>query len=89
MRKKIFQIIEPSQGNDILSTIYDVFMVIIILLSLLPLCFKETNKALTIIDIVCLAVFVADYLLRWITADYKYGKRSLLSFLRYPFHLPC
>ena len=30
-------------------------------------------------------VFIIDYLLRWITADYKYDKKSLVSFIRYPF----
>ena len=30
-------------------------------------------------------VFIIDYLLRWMTADYKYEKRSILSFVRYPF----
>ena len=43
MRKKIFEIIEPSQKNSILSSVYDSFMIIVILLSLLPLCFKQTS----------------------------------------------
>ena len=31
MRKKIFEIIEPSQKNSILSSVYDSFMIIVIL----------------------------------------------------------
>ena len=85
MRKKIFEIIEPSQKNNVLSSIYDAFMIVVILLSILPLCFKQTSNTLDAIDLLCLIVFVIDYLLRWITADYKYNKKSLLSFLRYPF----
>ena len=85
MRKKIFEIIEPSQKSNIFSSIYDGFMIVIILLSLLPLCFKQTSNVLTVIDTVCLIVFIIDYLLRWITADYKYDKKSLVSFIRYPF----
>ena len=85
MRKKIFEIIEPSQKNNVLSSIYDAFMIVVILLSILPLCFKQTSNTLDVIDLLCLIVFVIDYLLRWITADYKYNKKSLLSFLRYPF----
>lgn len=85
MRKKIFEIIEPSQKNNVLSSIYDVFMIVVILFSILPLCFKQTSNTLDAIDLLCLIVFVIDYLLRWITADYKYNKKSLLSFLRYPF----
>lgn len=85
MRKKIFEIIEPSQKNNKLSSIYDIFMIFVILLSLLPLCFKHTNNVLNIIDAICLFVYIADYFLRWFTADYKYNKKSLMSFARYPF----
>jgi len=85
MRRKIFEIIEPAKKHNILSAIYDGFMILIILLSLMPLCFKQTSHALTVIDTVCLIVFIVDYLLRWITADYKYGKKSIFSFIRYPF----
>ena len=85
MRKKIFEIIEPSQRNNALSSIYDYFMIVVISLSILPLCFKQTNSALIIIDTICLIIFVIDYFLRWFTADYKYSKKALFSFARYPF----
>lgn len=85
MRKKIFEIIEPSQNDNKLSSIYDVFMIVVILLSILPLCFKQINNALSKIDTICLFIFIIDYFLRWITADYKYNKKSLMSFMRYPF----
>lgn len=85
MRKKLFNIIEPTDGKNLLSTIYDYFMIIVILVSMIPLAIKETNQYLDFFDIVCLVVFVLDYLLRWITADYKYNRKSIASFLRYPF----
>lgn len=85
MRKKIFEIIEPSQKSNVLSSIYDIFMIVVILLSILPLCFKQTNNVLNGIDSLCLIIFIVDYFLRWVTADYKYNKKSLMSFLRYPF----
>ena len=85
MRKKIFEIIEPSQNNNILSSIYDAFMIAVILLSILPLCFKQTSNVLNIVDTICLIIFIADYVLRWMTADCKYNKKSLMSFIRYPF----
>ena len=37
-------------------------------------------------DLICLAVFIIDYFLRWITADIRYEKKSITSFLRYPFN---
>lgn len=85
MRQKIFKIIEPSEKSDILSSIYDGFMIVVILLSLLPLCFKKSSGVLTLIENICLIIFVVDYFLRWITADYKYNKKSLVAYIRYPF----
>ncbi len=61
---KIFKIIEPAQKSDIFSSMYDSFMIVAILLSILPLCFKQASNVLTAIDTVCLIVFVIDYLLR-------------------------
>ena len=84
MREKIFSIIEPSNGESKISTIYDIFMIIAIIVSLIPLAFKEVLTAFIVIDKVCAGIFIIDYLLRFITADYKYGKKSVVSFLRYP-----
>lgn len=84
MRERIFQIIEKSDGDDKLSSFYDYFMIIAIVASLLPLIFKETNTVLTIVDKVTVVLFIIDYVLRWITADYKFQKHSGLSFLKYP-----
>ncbi len=85
MREKIFKVIEASDGNNLWSSLYDYFTMFIIILSLVPLAFKETYKAFEIIDYVCAAIFIVDYFLRWLTADYKFGKRNVSSFLRYPF----
>ena len=85
MRKKIFDIIEHTNEKKLSSVIYDYFMIFVILASLIPLGFKQSNKLFDALDIVCLMVFVVDYLLRFITADYKYNKKSITSFLRYPF----
>ena len=84
-RKRIFEIIEVADENDRLSALYDSLMILCIVLSLLPLVFKETTPFLYWLDKACVVVFIADYLLRWATADYKYGRRSALPFVRYPF----
>ena len=84
MRKRIFEIIEVAGENDRASRIYDLSMMACIILSLIPLCFKTQTIALTMIDHVTVAIFVIDYALRLMTADYKLQKgRS--SFARYPF----
>lgn len=85
MRKKIFDIIELSNGDNRISSVYDVCMMAVIVLSLIPLAFKTDYLAFQIIDKVCVAIFIADYILRLLTADYKFGRRSPVSFLRYPF----
>ena len=82
-RKRIYEIIEKS--DDRLGAAYDVFMMIVISISLIPLAFKNDYLGFVIIDKVCVAIFIIDYFLRWITADYKYDKKSISSFLRYPF----
>lgn len=71
MRKRIFEIIELSDGNDKLSRIYDVVMMCAIVISLIPLAFKETNSLFLAVDYITASIFVIDYLLRFITADYK------------------
>ena len=70
MRKRLFEIIELSDGNDRLSRIYDLFMMCIIVISLFPLAFKETNDIFLMIDYITAGIFVFDYLLRFITCDW-------------------
>jgi voltage-gated potassium channel len=84
-RKRIFEVIEKSEGNDRLSHCYDILMLVAIIVSLVPLGFKKDTPALTIIDKVCVTIFIIDYLLRWITADYKLKGNRKVSFIKYPF----
>ncbi len=84
MRKRLFEIIETAKENDRISNVYDVFMLLVILASLLPLMFKEETAAFTVIERLSVTVFIIDYFLRLITADFKVGKNGW-SFLLYPF----
>lgn len=84
MRKRLFEIIEVSKEDDLLSTIYDWFMIICILISIIPLAFKSTNIVFTIIDGITVSIFILDYVFRLITADFKL-ERGWKSFLLYPF----
>ena len=83
MRKRIYDIIERSDGER-LSTIYDVTMMIVIIVSMLPLSFKDSFAIFRWTDGVCVAIFILDYLLRLWTADCKLG-RGRASFFLYPF----
>lgn len=83
-RKRIFEIIEKSEGKDNLSAAYDFFMIVVIIISLIPLAFKTESSILLIIDKSAAIIFIIDYLLRWLTADHKFNKPGVLSFIRYP-----
>lgn len=84
MRKRLFEIIEAARGEDRASSIYDAFMIVLIVISLIPLAVKGERPALNMLDKVCACVFALDYLARLLTADYKYKSASILSFVRYP-----
>ena len=84
-RKRLYEIIEKSEGSDRISAVYDIIMIAAIIFSLVPLAFKEENPFFNVIDKICCSVFIADYIFRLITADYKYQKCTALSFIRYPF----
>ena len=85
MRKRIYEIIAIAKTGDKSSLVYDRFMLVCIIGSIIPLCFKQTSMLFQWIDIVTVAVFIVDYLLRWTTADYKYEGNHIVAFLRYPF----
>ena len=42
MKKRIYEIIEKAESKDILSAIYDYFMMLTIVVSLVPLAFKDS-----------------------------------------------
>lgn len=82
-RRRIYEIIEPSTGSDRVSAIYDCAMIAVILASLLPLAFKDTTSFLNALDRISVCIFILDYLLRLMTADYKL-KKGPISFPLYP-----
>ena len=84
MRKRIYQIVEVADGTGTLGKVYDYVMIVVIAASLVPLAFKEEPWALVVVDRIAYVVFIIDYLLRWATADYRFGARSASAFLRYP-----
>lgn len=85
MRKRICEIIEVADEKDKVSSFYDGFMLSAIIISILPLCTKNQHILFGYIDKVAMAVFIIDYILRWITADLKLGKYHSRAFVLYPF----
>lgn len=83
LRTYIFSLLEKDIENKY-TPVYEFCMLIIIILSIIPLMFIETNIVFKALDIITTSVFIVDYLMRWFTADLKINKGKL-SFLIYPF----
>ena len=60
MRRRIYDIIEKAESEDLLSRWYDRFMIVCIFLSLIPLCFKQSNYIFVGIDAMTATVFIID-----------------------------
>jgi voltage-gated potassium channel len=84
MREKIFNIIEPTSKVTTVEKIYDIFMLIVISASLLPLTSRQQTPLYFWIEILTTSIFIIDYLLRLLTADYKL-QQGKISFIKYPF----
>ena len=59
-------------------------MLIAITASIIPLMFVEDTQAFRVIEQITVSIFILDYLLRWMTADYRLGRKAW-SFVLYPF----
>lgn len=83
-RKDIYVVIEKDDGTNVWSHLYDVFMFCTIILSVVPLMFWDDYPVFKYTEIFTTTIFIIDYILRWITADYKLGKGAH-SFINYPY----
>ena len=84
-RKEIFDIIE-IEDHSLVSRLYDWIMLFVIGASVVPLAFRVQTPLLIWIDKVTVSLFIFDYALRWLTADYKMPeRRKWVAFLIYPF----
>ena len=83
VRQRLYNLLNGDEG---LAMWCGRVMTVLIIASLLPLCFKESSPILETIEYGCVLVFIIDYLVRWVTADLKLQK-GMLSFVIYPFTL--
>ena len=84
-RRRIFTIIHRGAGDDYLSRLYDIFIMVVAFLSIVPMMFKAMTPVLSLLDTVTVYLLFADYVFRWITADYTTGVPGWKPFVRYPF----
>ena len=85
-RRRIFEIVEVAEKGDSASMTYDFVMIVAIVVSLIPLTFKTYHDVFYVTDTVTTILFIVDYALRLMTADYKLNKTGAKAFLEYPFH---
>lgn len=85
LRYRIDLIVTPYNDNSSRdSRIYDYFQLVAIILSLVPLAFRDYPPFFAVLEYVCVSFFILDYVLRWLTADFSL-KKGALSFVLYPF----
>ncbi len=85
LRRDIFEVIDHSNGKNKIGLLYDTVMILFILMSLVPLLFREPKPVFGVIERVTTTVFIIDYLLRWMTCDLKLNMPGLKAFVVYPF----
>lgn len=86
-RNTVFDIIEyDSKHQSLWSTAYDALMMVLIIVSIVPLMFREETVAFMWMDQIAVCFFIIDYFLRWITADFKHTTvKPWVAFLIHPF----
>lgn len=91
LRERMFEIVERARPGDGVSRAYDVFIVAVAIISIVPLMFTpqtmspERAAFVTTLDVACAYVLAFDYLMRWMTHDIRRGERGVGAFIRYPF----
>ncbi|MCR5670146.1 MAG: ion transporter [Butyrivibrio sp.] len=82
-RNRLYDILETGKDGDIPSKIYDFFMMIVIVISIIPLWSHKDTYTFILIDKITVIIFIIDYILRWFTADFKIN-RGKMSYVLYP-----
>ncbi len=83
-RRRLFRVIRPPYRDERMDA-YDILMLAATLVSVVPLLFRRENPAFLLIDRVTVFLFIIDYILRWVTADYMLHTKGWKPFVIYPF----
>ena len=85
LKRRIYEILEPSGTNDAASRAYDLLMTTAVIVGLIPMTLKRENYFVLWIDIVTSLLFIIDYGFRLYTADYKMGYKNYRAYIAYIF----
>lgn len=74
LQQKIFDLINRDRKGMLASRIYDWYMLVMIIASIVPLMFIEDYPIFKVIEIITVTAFIIDYILRWYTSDIQLRK---------------
>lgn len=84
LQQQIYNLINRDRNGMWASRIYDWYMLVMIIASIVPLMFIEDYPVFKIIETITVIAFIIDYILRWSISGIAL-KRSWVSYLIYPF----
>ncbi|MDD4369783.1 MAG: ion transporter [Anaerostipes sp.] len=88
MRRRIYQIIGPRNEEDVHNKVYNMFIVIISICSIIPLTFLHPQgilkSGLLRLETITVYLLFLDYFLCWLTNDYRVKSHSPWAFILYP-----
>ncbi len=83
VRENIHAVLNQSKKRQSISYIYDSLMVITIMASIAPLMFYKEYPIFALTEKISVAIFIVDYILRWMTADIE-SPHKRFAILKYP-----
>ena len=81
---RIYDLINKDKKGMWASRLYDWYMLVMIIASIVPLMFIEDYPIFSTIEWITVSAFIVDYIFRWFTSNILL-KRGWISFLIYPF----
>lgn len=81
---RIYDLINKDKKGMWASRLYDWYMLVMIIASIVPLMFIEDYPIFTTIEWITVSAFIVDYVFRWFTSNILL-KRGWISYLIYPF----
>lgn len=84
LKEKIYDLINRDRKGMLASRIYDWYMLLMIIVSIIPLMFIEDYPIFRFTEIITVIAFIIDYILRWYTSIIQL-KKGWVSYIIYPF----
>lgn len=86
LRNKITEMLQTTGKPSKLNRRYDTLIMVVAVLSLIPLMFKNENTFLSLLDHLTVYVLFFDYIMRWVVYDKLSRLKRPWAFILYPVH---